>query len=229
MRIALLAGAALLFSTAAYSADILEAPQDFSWVGLYAGVNGGYAWAKNKSSMQWIMEGYDFDPEYDTRKLNGFTGGVQLGYNWQINNAILGVETDLQYTHLKTKFNDGFYDAEYENKLNWLGTTRARIGFTPADNLMIYATGGLAYGQIKANVSDYFGFDSSLSKTKFGYAVGAGTEVALSKNWTFKTEYLYANLGKETHRIYGFDDLNYDTLSHKFDAHIVRVGLNYKF
>ena len=162
--------------------------------------------------------------------MQGFIGGIQAGYNWQLNTLVLGVETDIQYTDLKKSSTDLFYEETIESKINWLGTTRARIGFTPIDTILLYATAGLAYGGVKASVTDYFSEDyTSSKKTKLGYTLGLGAEYALNTDWSLKTEYLYANLGKLKTTINYIDAKNFDTLGHKFKVHTVRLGLNYKF
>ncbi len=228
----------VLFSGTAFSADALVSNQPttilaqniYSWNGGYLGLNSGYAWAKDKRTLQWNIEGYDFSPETRSLSMQGFIGGIQAGYNWQLNTLVLGVETDIQYTDLKKSSTDLFYEETIESKINWLGTTRARIGFTPIDTILLYATAGLAYGGVKASVTDYFSEDyTSSKKTKLGYTIGLGAEYALNTDWPLKTEYLYANLGKLKTTINYIDAKNFDTLGHKFKVHTVRLGLNYKF
>ena len=86
--------------------------------------------------------------------------------------------------------------------LSWLGTTRARVGFvaTPDNRLMIYATGGVAYGGGTSNFSVFDSttgsfFTGSPSSTRVGWVIGGGVEYAVTNNITIKGEYLYADLG----------------------------------
>ena len=79
----------------------------------------------------------------------GFVGGGQIGYNYQFNQFVIGLETDIQYADLgngrSLTFGQGF--AGNNNNGNWFGTVRARAGFA-FDRALVYATGGLAYGDI---------------------------------------------------------------------------------
>lgn len=218
MKYTTLAAALLLSSTSAFAADAIvynePAPvavvDTFSWTGGYIGVNAGYAGGKFKFN----------DYAGDSFKVNasGFIGGVQAGYNWQFDQMIVGVETDFQGSDVKaeTSVNGDKAGA----KVNWFGTTRARLGYTPVDRFMVYATGGVAYGKIKAydNVS-------SQSDTRVGYTVGAGAEYALTNNVTLKSEYLYTDLGKLK-----LNDVAGNRVGEvKALFHTVRVGVNYKF
>ena len=89
-----------------------------------------------------------------------------------------------------------------KTSLSWLGTTRARVGFvaTPDNRLMIYATGGVAYGGGSSNFSAFDAatgafWSGSPSSTRVGWTIGGGVEYAVTNNITIKGEYLYADLG----------------------------------
>jgi len=242
MKIILASIAFALTATSAYAADaIVEepvaviAPDTFSWTGGYIGINAGYAGGKLKTNFNSDYSGQYFQSDSVSQKLNGFIGGVQAGYNWQYNQLVLGLETDIQGTSMKKNSRTGPYwlteannYADLEKKITWLGTTRARIGYLPTERLLAYVTAGVAYGGVETNVVQYSATDSSTSKTKFGYAIGAGLEYALNDNWTVKGEYLFADLGSTKHKVYeytGFEEF----AKSKFHANIIRVGLNYKF
>lgn len=243
MKQILLASTVIFAATSAFAADAIvynePAPvvvaDTFSWTGGYIGVNAGYAGGKAKTD--YTVTDYDqfVYSNTDKQNLNGFIGGIQAGYNWQHNQMVFGLETDIQGTSMKKNtivdagwLNPGDY-ATLENKINWLGTTRARIGFLPTENLLAYVTAGVAYGGVKSGLSDTTGRDITESKTKFGYAVGAGLEYALNNNWTVKGEYLYADLGNVKYQLNLIDSDNVASVKSKFHANIVRVGLNYKF
>jgi outer membrane immunogenic protein len=166
----------------------------FSWAGLYAGANLGYQFGSVSNS---------------NTSPNGFTGGLQAGYNWQSGSFVYGVETDLQLT--------GADDASLGRRFSnpWFGTLRGRAGFT-ANNILFYGTGGFAYGA---------GHLETLGMTEdhahFGWAAGAGAEVALTQHWSAKVEYLFVNLNDERYSLTGLD--------HEFESNLLRFGLNYKF
>ena len=132
-------------------------------------------------------------------------------------------------------------------KTDWFGTVRGRIGITPfSPALMLYATGGLAYGNVKTSFSmvDNFGPGvasfvglSSGSSTKFGWTAGAGAEWGITQNWSLKGEWLYVDLGRST--LVGNNSVNIQNAilaplmptsqSYKHNFHVVRLGLNYRF
>lgn len=203
-----------VFTVGAHAADFTPAT-GYDWTGFYAGVNAGAS--KNNSEVDQeysyvnIKRHEDVSARFDNSQ-TAFTGGAMLGYNYQIKNVVLGVETDLNYLG----FNDvqrraGSYyviepwnvDASYKGKAqidaNWYGTLRGRLGYA-VDNLLIYGTGGLAYGGIEAGghleVSTSLGgmeWDGSNSATKLGWAVGGGLEYGLNR-WTLGAEYLFVDL-----------------------------------
>lgn len=253
MRITALTACALLASSGAFAADAIvpyvpePAPvvaDTFSWNGGYVGLNAGYAWGKFKHNVETKRpEGKSPLPgtpesEIDYEILDaatyssspsGFIGGVQIGYNWQFDQFVFGLETDFQGGRLKDSVSGGVspYTFNAETKIDWFGTARVRLGYVPTERLMIYATGGLAYAHVKSYMN-YAGYESAVSKTKTGYTVGGGAEYAIDNHWSLKTEYLFTDLGK-------IDTLNAQRGYTKFSAetkanfHTVRVGLNYKF
>ncbi|OZV71192.1 hypothetical protein BI319_00070 [Brucella melitensis] len=177
---------------------------------------------------------------------SGFVGGVQAGYNWQLaNGLVLGGEADFQGSTVKSKLVDngdlsdigvagnlsGDESFGLETKVQWFGTVRARLGFTPTERLMVYGTGGLAYGKVKTSLSAYDdgeSFSAGNSKTKAGWTLGAGVEYAVTNNWTLKSEYLYTDLGKRSFNYIDEENVNIN-MENKVNFHTVRLGLNYKF
>ncbi|MDQ0394328.1 outer membrane immunogenic protein [Labrys monachus] len=249
----------------------------FSWTGFYAGVNAGYGW--NGADKIKDPTYYDTEHEYVGTFANGwfsgqrnskrgsFTGGAQFGYNQQFGQFVVGIEADFNYLGQKTKYladditdiyepigdqNYNYHLREYltpESKTEWFGTIRPRFGFTPVDRLLVYATGGLAYGQVKSsgnyNWHEYGywwggggnadfdrsgGFSGSKSQVRWGWTIGAGAEYAITDHNTIKAEYLYVDLGKKNHVVVNPEDPGeFMTWKDSSRAHIVRVGLNYKF
>lgn len=132
-------------------------------------------------------------------------------------------------------------------KIDWFGTLRGRLGFTVAPTFLLYATGGLAYGGVKLN-NNYVGWNpvggytvpatggGAASGTRLGWTVGAGGEWAFAPNWSAKLEYLYYDLGTLTASTFVSQNNpaifwagSANTVSAKFNGHVVRAGLNYKF
>lgn len=218
MKYIFFSAALLLSSTSAFAADAIVnnepvpaaiAADTFSWTGGYIGLNGGFGGGQFKSN--------ENDGNFKN-SASGFLGGIQAGYNWQLDQAIIGLETDIQASGVKSEIAIGNNALSIKN--NWFGTTRARIGYTPVDRFMVYATGGVAYGKVKVENPGL-----AYSETRTGYTVGGGAEYALTDHVTLKSEYLYTDLGK-----FKVQDFNGETLARfKAPIHTVRVGVNYKF
>jgi len=166
----------------------------YNWTGLYAGLNFGYEWGKVTNT---------------GGSPSGIMGGGQLGYNWQNGQFVFGGETDIQLSGATDTF------APYQFSNPWFGTLRGRAGIA-FNNVLLYGTFGLAYGDLKGQ---FFGLDET--KTEFGWAGGLGAEYGFAPNWSAKVEYLYMDLGSRAFSITGADN--------GFQANLVRIGLNYHF
>ncbi len=167
------------------------------WQGAYIGINGGYGWSNSTF----------------TKPEGGFGGG-QIGYNWQRDRFVFGLEGDIQAADISGRAYNPFLDATARTDTNWFSTVRGRLGFANGP-ILIYGTGGLAVAEFDTRFnSGDFSFHNS--ETKAGYAVGGGVEWAFAPNWSMKAEYLYLGFGDDK------NDINQDFQT-------VRVGLNYKF
>jgi outer membrane immunogenic protein len=219
-RIAVLAAFSTILSTGAFAADIVspEVIPVFSWTGAYVGLNVGVGAGKVRHELPI------FGPVSSIgSSSNGFIGGVQLGYNYQINQFVVGAEADFQGSSLKGETDFVFQPVKLGTKLDWYGTVRARAGVLATDRLLVYATGGLAYGRTKTYIETPGG-SASFSKSKAGWTVGAGVEYAVTDHVSLRTEYAYADLGKA--RVFEQGALGFDR---KVNFHSVKFGINYKF
>jgi outer membrane immunogenic protein len=224
----------------------------WNWTGFYAGLNAGYVFGGDddvttSGQVQANINNVNGGARPASVGLDreGFTGGGQIGYNWQMNGLVVGVEADISYTDVEdsvrvtTTALNGIdrLNNDFRSKLDYLGTVRARLGIA-SDRTLYYVTGGLAYGEVE-NSADFFGpagqlqFTGRSSGTKTGYVVGGGIEHAFTPNWTLKGEYLYYDLGSETVGVNvvagsGGGGTGYDSRFEN-DGHILRIGANYKF
>jgi outer membrane immunogenic protein len=188
-------------------------PAVYNWTGFYAGLTAGYGWG-NSSWIDRAGSTGDFDAK------GGLVGGT-LGYNWQSNQTVFGVETDLAWTNLEGT-TSVTCPLGCKTSNSWLGTARGRVGVA-MDRWMPFLSGGAAFGDIKASTPGFAGD----SESRVGWTLGGGAEFALAGNWTAKGEYLYVDLG----------DMNCSALNCggvgrtkvDFTAHVVRGGLNYRF
>jgi outer membrane immunogenic protein len=238
----------------------------YNWSGFYAGVNaGGVFGGGNSVDIATFTNTPGFGlpftqaagriPRGVSVSRDGFIGGGQIGYNWQLRNFVLGFEADIdgltrsnRTSTTAVPFAAGGggltgVDTTIVNKSNdYIGTVRGRLGILAAPSFLVYATGGLAYGDVKVNssITDVVGAGaptvatSSFSQTREGYTVGAGVEWMFAPSWSVKGEYLYYDLGRVTSAstIFAptapFLTTSY-ALSTRNDGNIARVGINYHF
>ncbi|MBI5130033.1 MAG: porin family protein [Rhodopseudomonas palustris] len=166
----------------------------FSWAGPYLGGNLGYSWGNVTNNIT---------------KPSGFSGGVQGGYNWQNGNIVFGLEGDIQFSTADDTF------APYKFSNPWFGTARGRVGYAMND-VLLYATGGLAFGQLKGQ-----NLLSTESHTSAGWTVGAGAEFAFAPKLSAKVEYLYGSLSTNNFIITGAPN--------GYNFGVIRAGINYHF
>ncbi len=176
----------------------------FTWTGPYVGINGGYGWGHSDFSSPFTTGAFDTS--------GGLVGGT-LGYNYQMDQIVLGIEGDIDASFMKGSAACGGLTCTTEN--TWLGTVRGRLGYA-AGRFMPYVTGGAAFGDIKTSIPGF----GSTTDTRVGWTAGGGLEYAFNGPWSAKIEYLHVDLGRGG-TIAGADA--------KFQTDIVRAGINYRF
>jgi outer membrane immunogenic protein len=209
----------------------------FTWTGCYVGGNAGWIGGADR---------YDLSPgggflnpinlfstpannallshsyTSDGSRGAGFTGGGQVGCNYQSGMWVWGVEADINGSGLRESITAAYGPAgpfvgggallasshteAVTKDLDWFSTFRGRIGFTPAPQWLLYGTGGLAVARIHSTTNVAFGadqfflsngvFTGSDTETRWGWTAGAGVEYAFTRNWSFKAEYLYLDFGR---------------------------------
>ena len=202
------------------------------WAGPYAGVEGGFGWGASRHT-----DATPFDSGSFTTT-GGLVGGT-VGYNWQLPAPlVLGTEADLSWANIggSTTGTSGFGGPcggaipNCTTRLDALGTARARLGYE-LGQLMPYATGGLAFGDVKGSEGDILanGPVGSGSSWRAGWTIGAGIEGMFAPNWTAKAEYLHVDLGNEASFTNAFPGGASATQNVSVRTNIIRFGLNYKF
>jgi outer membrane immunogenic protein len=243
-----------------------------TWAGFYIGANAGYGTGSWDGSQSFPSNaaGYGVGGPLDTSIYSvgntGFLGGGQVGYNWQFGRVVAGVEADFDWSNvsgsvaglepfgpggLKAATNQPLWN--FDSKMNWLSTYRARLGYD-ANGTLIYGTGGLALASFSeshtitdSGFGQYCGAanatcnPASKDQTKLGWTIGAGIEQALGGGWSAKAEYQYTSFAG----VGGTMDWNDPTLGGNpacpaqcpstdgfkgdFNIHTFRGGINYRF
>lgn len=232
MRVVLAAAALALMGGSALAADLTyeapaaaPAPAVFNWTGFVAGINAGYGWGD--ADYTFNRQGY-FNPapgDSFSHDVNGAFLGGHVGYNYQIDNVVLGLEGALLWSDIgKSDVQSPYFDSDtFETKLDWFGTVTPRIGYA-FDRAQVFAKGGLAFGNVKSTAWDH---DSGVvvedDSTRAGWVLGAGVEYAVTNNILLGLEYNYTDLGKFN---VSSGDVDYD-VDTTFSA--VNATLGYKF
>lgn len=238
---------ALWLSAAAAGAEPLPQPAgQFAWRGFYFGANVGGA-----LSFTDMADPFGASIFGDTLRTPGPLAGGQAGYNWQLGPAILGFEADADWADLdgtNTCFaTSGFYLSDNcRAHVTALGTLTGRFGWTlgPDSATLLYAKAGAAWrhSEVEASTNGGYGFpNSSVSGFQLGWTLGAGAERAMSAHWSLKAEYDYLSFASTDFATTqsGFQSVpspNFSDLaqvaptatSFSQDAHLLKVGLNYR-
>jgi outer membrane immunogenic protein len=233
----------------------------FTWTGAYFGINAGYITSTKDSvrsaGVQAINSGVasGAHPAVLPLPQSGFTGGGQIGYNYQFtpgSGIVVGVEADAAYTDMSrtrgvVATNSSGTDSRgtvYRQSMDYLGTVRGRVGYA-FDRTLVYATGGFAYAGMnytglytnRAGTPDFLG---NRSRTDTGWTAGGGIEYALptdsllnffrSSAVTVKAEGLYYDLGQHTVPLVGVGrGVGAYVSRFQNEGVLGRVGINYKF
>jgi outer membrane immunogenic protein len=239
----------------------------WNWTGFYIGGNAGYSWGRSSTDVTYYNTatgaiiapppGSITSASFD---MNGGIAGGQAGYNWQTSNWVWGIEGDIQWSGERgsaayrcaptaiggaclpglTFLPPGSTGTNLalDQSLEWFGTARLRGGILASPQLLLYGTGGLAYGSIKStgliagnNANGLaVAATGSNSDVRFGWTVGVGAEYLFARDWSAKLEYLYMDLGRfnSTFTLAPLSPIAATVSSH-FTDHILRAGVNYHF
>ena len=168
------------------------------WTGFYVGTHGGYGWKNNDFALNFsngvLIGGINS---------RGWVAGGQGGYNWQFGGAVAGFELDGSATSIKgstAPTTAGARTDTWSDDVKYLGTLRARLGWTPTEAILLYGTGGLAWERAhrtnRTVTPTSFSIDE-FPRDQFGWAAGLGGELMLSadRKWVGRVEYLHYDFG----------------------------------
>jgi outer membrane immunogenic protein len=189
--------------------------RQFNWSGAYVGAQLGYAWSDVDARdfdagaivPNGVRYGYDVDGGY-------------LGFNWQTQGLVLGLEADVEYTDL----GDRDRTRSHFTDVDWMGSVRGRLGFV-ADRALFYVTGGWgAFADVDTRNTSLTAGPLSYGDIRHGWTLGAGTEYAFTDNLIGRFEYRYSDFGSDSIRA-----ANGDIDRSDLDMHAIRAGLAFKF
>ncbi len=196
----------------------------FTWGGVYVGgyAGGSFGWNGlknlNRSTDVSLFPG-------------GFTAGGLVGFNYQIDPVVLGVEGEIGVDAWKQSgafLNGNGNTRNATSEGTYAGRIRARLGYAAAD-FLFYAAGGVSFADDRVTQTNPdLGVSNSIRKDLVGWNAGVGVEYAFNKNWTGRLEYIYDNYGKS---VYDFQSLpgGFANRSVSLERNTIRLGVAYKF
>ncbi|HEY7992169.1 MAG TPA: outer membrane protein, partial [Stellaceae bacterium] len=189
------------------------------WNGFEVGVQGGYVWGTSKGDV--VGPGtnvpYSFSPQ-------GGIGGAHVGYNWQWDHIVLGLEGDAEGGSVTGRGVNLLAGGAAHDNMNFDASVRGKFGYA-FDRILVYGTGGVAFGNVKTTYEFPIGAPiTSSNGIRTGWTAGGGLAYALTPNWELGAEYRYTDLGhKGAACCGGFTDSN------EFNYSAVRAVLTYRF
>ena len=213
----------------------------YDWTGFYVGVNAGVGLGRDYTRLSIPSV---FSSEASYLNPQGGLGGGQIGYNWQSRSStffggqlVLGAEADIQGTGMRDNYTCLLLctipapfglASQFNQRLDWFGTVRGRVGIATGP-VLTYVTGGWAYGSVKTTLTETLVTTQAFSsnQNRSGWTLGSGVEASLGGNWTGKIEYLYINLGDRLDQ-FTLNTFFPQAMSTDIREQIFRVGLNYR-
>ncbi len=192
-----------LLSSSAMAADLEPAPA-FDWTGLYAGAFASYTSLNSDASLGAVSDEVDLD---------GFGGGMVLGYNHQMDYIVFGAEVDIALQDID---GSSAVPAAHTQDIDLTYGARLRLGYA-MDNTLLFLQGGIAAAEFDADLA---GGGAIASDTLLGWQVGAGVEHAFTENWSVRADYLYTDYESIT----GNPAVTFNP-----DGHNIRLGVSYLF
>jgi outer membrane immunogenic protein len=220
----------------------------YDWTGFYIGghVGGGWSDSAGTATMQRFTGGGTVPHPLQSGSFDrdGYPfAGLQAGYNWQFGRYVAGIETDISFAarYGRISLAEGpITDSVSDWSNQWFGTVRGRIGYLVDPRVLLYVTGGLAYGDLRHRfnqtitgpgpIGTFFLTNSSGVRTS--YAVGGGVEYKLDPRWSVKGEYQYLGFNgvSSTNTIvFNAGQTGVFKIAAGAGEHTGRIGLNYGF
>jgi outer membrane immunogenic protein len=222
--------------------QVVPAPlPECNWTGFYIGLNVGGQWGHSEDRS---LDGYAVDDPgnkwgYDE---SGVVAGGQVGYNFQWNWLVLGVEAEGGYMNLEGRGVSRFDAREFggdthgETDSDFFTTIRGRLGFA-FGHWLFYGTGGGIGVNYETRVVDNCDVspcgDDLLNAHKqefnWGWTGGGGIEYMFGCHWTLKAEYLRYQLDDQHFSGVDLAGTRFNFTGIGTEGNIIRGGLNYKF
>jgi outer membrane immunogenic protein len=236
-RLSILLAAAISVIAGSHMASAAPVPA-YNWTGFYVGGHVGYGWADKDWTFVDGAGGLTCAGVLaannrcdNSHTPDGFLGGAQAGFNWQMDHWLVGVEGQWSWTDWEASSalsNDG--TDRFHTRVNWVATVAPRLGYA-FDHYLLYVKGGAAFANEKHWLQDLGGVYLSASPaTRAGWMVGVGGEYAVWHNWSIKLEYDYMDFGTKRYTLFDTTGNGYwESYDVGQTVQIIKVGFNYHF
>jgi outer membrane immunogenic protein len=196
----------------------------YNWTGLYVGGNVGGAWGDLEVTD--VSNGITTAP-----RASGFTGGGQVGYDYQMGSWVIGVRNLINGGDLSknTPYTGPTFAGTINTHINWFDTLTARAGYLVQPNLLLYVQGGAAWTGWDVTFNSSGTQVGEISGTKTGWTAGVGGEWMFLPHWSAFLEYNYLGFGTFSNAVTTCIGATCGTWSGKANLQNVLVGVNYKF
>ena len=202
----------------------------YDWTGFYIGANGG--WGQSHSCVDFFnAAGTDFATGCGDRS-GGLFGG-QIGYRWQANQFVFGLEAQGDWANLRSSRVSLFNPTLSTNvKTDAIGLFTGQIGWA-WNAALLYVKGGAAVTDNRLDVNDTFtgiGLVSA-SATRWGGTLGVGFEYGFAPNWSVGAEYDHLWMGNANNSFSVADPRLVGILNDRItqDVDMVTLRVNYRF
>lgn len=204
------------------------------WSGWYVGAHAGYGWGHKEWTQTFSNQGFDLDRTVSALGVNGFLGGVQVGWNYRSGPWLVGLEGDWSWTNANDCRRLQVF-ADYANcsRAQWYATVTPRVGRIWND-VLLYLKGGLALVREEHHAVFLGVVDTETTRQlRTGWTVGAGFEHAFAAKWSWKLEYNYLDFGTRNVQLVYLPGGSSPDLVENWDVpqrvHAVKLGINYHF
>jgi outer membrane immunogenic protein len=202
----------------------------YDWTGFYIGANGG--WGQTRNCWDFLDAG-GFAVASGCRDRSGGLAGGQIGYRWQMNQWVFGLEAQGDWADLsntRVSLFDPFFSTRV--KTDGIGLFTGQIGYA-WNAALFYVKGGAAVTSNRFSILETFtGIElASASSTRWGGAIGVGFEYGFTPNWSFGVEYNHLFMGDANNSFSGLTPVAAAFVNNRIsqDVDMVTVRLNYRF
>jgi outer membrane immunogenic protein len=204
----------------------------YNWSGFYVGVHAGYGWGTT-----------DIDTATTYVDSHGALAGGQIGFNQQIGNLVIGIETELSWAGISGERSyvsggpliGSLTSQSASADIDWLAATSLRLGLA-AERLLVYGKFGVAWAHAEYGLGESttlipgptFTESYTADHNRFGLLFGFGTEYAFTDRWSGRIEYNYIAFAPRsvTFATTGGVPFTAEVAQH---FHLAKLGLNYRF